>query len=864
MGEVYRARDQKLGRDVAIKLLPAAFAADTERLARFAREARVLAALNHPHIAAIYGVEDAGPVHALVLELVDGPTLADLIARGPIPVREALATARQIAEALEAAHEKGIVHRDLKPANVKVTPAGIAKVLDFGLAKAASDVVQAAALGAPTASAAYTRDGHLLGTPSYMSPEQARAQVVDKRADVWAFGCVLFEMLTGRMAFAGSTISDTLAAVLEREPDWNALPAATPAAVRRLLRKCLEKDAKRRVHDIADARIELEEETGPTAPTTPRRWRRSRATAAVMGVVLLAGLAAWAVSRLRPPTGDGTVLRLQLTLPERGRFGALVGEFQTLAVSPDGKTVVFGATVDGKTALWRRALDDTTLHALPGTQNARQPFWSPDGRSIAFIANGKLQRLDIAGGSPIVICDVPRVYGGAWAPDGRIILGVFADALFSVPASGGTLSPLTTFDKSRGDRVHAWPQVLPGGRFLYFVGTSVGKSAAIYAASLAKPNDAVRLVASDANALYASGPDGRGYLLWQRDGALVAQEFDVQKLMLVGEPRPLADPVGVLRADASMAVAAGGGTLLYAPVAGLVQLTRFDRAGRPLGTLGEPGVYFTLRFSRDGKQIATTRFDVGLPNLWLFDVDREPSPGRLFGSRAGFSALWSPDGRSMLFINNELNALYRRDASDGATAERLGPWPTEDWPLTDWSRDGRFVLNTRAGTETRADLWLIPVTFDGHLMADVQAIPYLRTPANESEGRFSPDPTARWIAHQSDESGRDEVYVRSFPEPGSRYRVSSSGGRAPRWGSDGRELFYQSLDDKVMAVSVKLGADSVEASEPRELFALPAQSVFEVTPDGQRFLALVRDHAPRPLNVIHNWPLLLSRRAATP
>jgi hypothetical protein len=863
MGEVYRARDQKLGRDVAIKILPPAFTSDPERLARFAREARVLAALNHPHIGAIYGLEDAGPMRALVLELVDGPTLADRIARGRIPVAEALTIARQIAEALEAAHEKGIVHRDLKPANVKLTRDGVVKVLDFGLAKAGvGDGVTSDLTHSPTVTIGGTREGLLLGTAAYMSPEQARGQAVDKRTDIWAFGCVVYEMLTGCAAFSGSTVSDTLAAILDREPDWTLLPNATAAAIHRLLRRCLEKDSKLRLRDIADVRIEIDEalRPGPTDQTTKHGWPKKWIAAAVTLVVVL-GMGAWAVSRFRQPDAGGPVLRLQIAPPDGGQFGGIGDPFVRrgpgLALSPDGTAAVYGATVSGQYALWLRPLDGTAARVLRGTEDARFPFWSPDGRSIAFFANGKLQKLDVAGGPPFVICDVPQVFGGVWAPDGRILVGIFGGAIASVPASGGTLSAVTTLDRSKGDVAHVWPQVLPGGHFLYWGGsTKPEDNGVIYAASFEKPNERVRLITSETSAVYTSGPDGRGYLLWQRGGTLIAQEFDGTTFKFAGEPRPIADAIGMVGSAAFIAVAAASnGSLLYANAA-LQQLTWFDRVGKQLGTLGDPGQFSPLRFSPDGKQIATTRVEA-TRELVLLEVDRAMSRRGTFDSRGGFSPLWSPDGRTILFIGDSVTALYRKDATGTAPDQRLASWRPQDACLCDWSRDGRSVLNIRSTVETGADIWVVPVTPDGHLAADAQPKPYLRTPVNESAGRFLPEPNPRWVAYQSDESGHDEVYVQSFPEPHGPHRISTNGGTAPQWGPGGRELFYQSSDGKVMAASLKLGADSIEASAPRELFAIPRESFFEVAPDGQRFLVNMPAPTPHPLNVIVNWPSLL-------
>jgi len=864
MGEVYRARDQKLGRDVAIKILSKDFTSDPERLARFAREARVLATLNHPHIGAIYGWEEFGGVGALILELVEGETLAERLEHGSIPVREALTMARQIADALEASHEKDIVHRDLKPANIKINERGLVKVLDFGLAKAASRDMSAPDVShSPTIRVTATREGMLLGTAAYMSPEQARGQAVDKQADIWAFGCVLYEMLTGRVAFAGPTVTDTLGAILERDPDWTKLPSATSAAVRRLLRRCLEKDCRVRLHDIADARLELDDAPlpGPTDPATKSGWPWSAWVAIASTLAVAIGLGVWALSRDRQPDTGGPLLRLQINPPDGGRFGVVgdvfVRQGPALALSPDGRTAVYGATVNGRYALWLRSLDESVARELRGTENAQFPFWSPDGRFLAFFANGKLQKLDVAGGPPFVICDVPRVFGGAWAPDDRILVGILAGPVASVPASGGTLSPLTTLDHSRGDVAHVWPQLLPGGHFLYWnASTKVEDNGVIYAASFERPNERVRLIASETSAVFTSAPDGREYVLWQRGGALLAQEFDTRRLTFAGEPRAIADAIGIVGSAAFIAVAASpNGTLLYAN-ATLQRLTLFDRGGKALGTLGDAGQYVAPRFSPDGKQIATTRIEAGR-ELVLIDVDRRVSRRATFDSRGGFSPQWSPNGRTILFMGDNLTTLYLKDATGAAPDQRLAAWKARDAALTDWSRDGHSVLNARSADDTGADIWVVPVTPDGHLTADAEAKPYLRTPASETAGRFSPVPNPRWVAYQSNESGHAEVYVDSFPERRGAHRISASGGTDPQWGPGGRELFYRSADGKVMALSLKPEADSLDPSAPRELFALPPQSTFEVAPDGQHFLVTVPDTTAPALNVIVNWPSLL-------
>jgi Tol biopolymer transport system component len=854
---------------VAIKILPAIFTSDAERLGRFGREARVLASLNHPHIGAIYGVNDAGPVRALVLELVDGPTLADRIRRGRIPVADALTVARQIAEALEAAHESGIIHRDLKPANIKITSAGVVKVLDFGLAKLAP--LQAGDAGGadhgdlskpPSVTIGVTDEGVLLGTAPYMSPEQARGQAVDKRTDIWAFGCVLYEMLAGCEAFSGSTVSDTLAAIFDREPDWTALPNATPTAVHRLLRRCLEKDAKLRLHDIADARLEIDEALRPPPKNQAPAYPRWLLTLAAASVVIVAVVGAWLALRLRAPDSPAPVLRLQINPPAGGQFGRVNRRRgPNVALSPDGKTAVYGATVNGKYTLWLHPLDGTTARVLPGTEDAAFPSWSPDGRHVAFVANGKLQRIDVTGGKPFAVCDVGTTYGLAWMSDDRILMGRQAGTLATVPASGGMLSPLTTFDNSMADVAHVWPEVLPGGHFLYWAASSKPENnGVIYAASFEKPNDRVRLVVSETRAFYASGPDGKGYLLWQRRGTLVARKFDGATLKFSGEPQPIADAVGIQTAAAILALAvSNSGTLLYA-APDSYQLTWFDRVGTRLGALGDSGQHSSVRFSPDGKQVATTRTEAGR-ELWLIDVGRGSSRRATFDSRGGFSPQWAPDGKTLLFIGDNHTSLERKDPTGVAPDERLAPWHSEDFDLTDWSRDGHFLLYTRGTVETQNDMWILRVTGDGHLAENTQPKAYLRTPVNETAGRFSPEPNPRWIAYQSDASGQFEVYIQSFPEPHGAQQISTQGGAQPQWAPSGRELFYQAADGRIMAVSVKLGANSIDASAPHPLFSLPQQTLFEVAPDGQRFLVEVPDPTPHPLTVVINWPSLLNSGA---
>jgi Tol biopolymer transport system component len=674
-----------------------------------------------------------------------------------------------------------------------------------------------------------------------MAPEQQEGRRSDARADIYAFGCVLYEMLTGkRVAMARAPVE--------------------PPALERVITRCLAPDPDDRFQSAHDVKIAIEWAAESQVGVPSAQRRHTPWVAAAVAVLLAAILGGWAVSRARRVETAGSMLRLQINPPQGGQFGGLE-QITELALSPDGRTAVFGAAVGGTYALWLRSLDDINARLLPGTEDASSPFWSPDGNAIAFISHGKLRRMDIAGGTPFVICDVPRAYGGSWAPDGRILVGVFVGTIASVPASGGTLSPLTAFDKSRGDIAHVWPQVLPGGHFLYWAASSKPEhDGVIYAASFEKPNERIRLVTTETRAIYASSPDGHGYLLWQRAGTLVAQQFDGATLKLSGEARPLAESVGVVGAMSFIPVAVStNGTLVYAP-AHLRQLTWFDRAGKQLGTVGDRGLYAAVstRVSPDGKQIATTRMDTGR-ELWVIDAERGTSRRMTHDSWGGFNPQWSLDGRTLLFVGEAVTALYRKEAAGTAPDERLANWPGSR--LTDWSREGRFLLHTRNTVETQNDVWVVSMTSDGHLAGNGQPKPYLRTPVNESEARFSPEPNPHWVAYQSDESGRYEIYIQSFPAPHGPHRISVQGGTRPQWGPGSRELFYQSLDNKVMVVNLTLGSDTVEASEPRTLFTIPPESFFEVAPDGRHFLVPMPDPAPHPLNVIVNWPALMKPTA---
>jgi serine/threonine protein kinase len=837
MGEVWKARDTRLGRTVAIKVSAARFSE------RFEREARAVAALNHPNISTLY---DVGPNY-LVMEYVEGVPL-----KGPLPVEKAVEYAGQILDALDAAHRKGITHRDLKPANILVTKQGV-KLLDFGLAK-----LQAAPLaeGGATLEQGLTGEGQIVGTLQYMSPEQLQGKAVDSRSDLFSFGCVLYEMLTGKRAFEGENAASVIAAILEREPA--PLTAAPP--LDRIVRRSLAKDPDQRFQTARDLKAALTwalEHPPASAAAKPGRRRAVIAAVAVIGVLLVG----WSVSQLRKPPSEARPFRLQIDPPEGNRFifGNNIGG---LALSPDGRIAAFIASGSGKSGLWVRPLDGDSARFLAGTDGAAYPFWSPDSKSLAFFAGSRLLRVDQAGGAPSAICDYgagPR--GGAWTSDGNILYALLAGGLFQVPATGGTPVPLTTLDASRGESSHRWPQALPGGRFLYFVRSDQPGNSGIYAASLAKPGERTRLLSTDTNALFAPGGDGRDYLLWWRGGTLLAQPLDLRTLKLGGEPRPVADPVANIGNMGQMNVAVSAGdVLLYGAFNQASQFTWFDREGKQPRGVGEPGEYNLFRLSPDGRTIAAARDRPGFTDLWLLDVERGVSSR--FASNSGQYPIWSPDGRTVVFSSRSPWNLFRQDSSGPGNERRLAQSPNNQL-AADWSRDGNWILYLDIAAETGRDLWVLPMTPDGGAVADAKPRPYLRTHYAESAGRFSPELSPHWVAYQSDESGRFEVYIDAFPQPHGKTMISTGGGTYPQWGAGGRELFYLSPDFKLMVVDLKLTTDSVKPSAPRELFPLPVVDdgfcPYDTTPDGRRFLvrATPEHGASQPLTVIVNWPALL-------
>jgi eukaryotic-like serine/threonine-protein kinase len=840
MGEVYRAHDSKLDRDVAIKVLPSALAQDAERLARFEREAKILASLNHPNIAAIYGVEESGSVRALVIELVPGESL-----KGPLPLETALNYAKQIADALEAAHDKSIVHRDLKPANIMITPAGVVKVLDFGLAAVAQSSDPSSPANSPTLTISPTRAGMILGTAAYMSPEQARGKAVDKRADIWAFGVVLYEMLAGKRLFEGETVSDTLAQVLTKEPDWERVPAK----VRRLLKNCLEKDPKRRLRDIGDAWELLEDsEPATTVPSWSQLVMTGWVAAAVLAVAL--GVALWAPWRARPAAAP--MNQFVILPPEKASFSL---DPSSLAISPDGRQIVFAASGSGGAfSLWVRPLDSLAAHELAGTEDGIEPFWSPDGRSIGFFARGKLQRIEVSGGPAQALADASFPVGGAWSRGGVIVFAPRLGTLYRVLAAGGDATP-ATYSGERG--IDGWPSFLPDGRHFLFHSSSLPAGASnVYVGSL-DSRETKPIIHSDWAALFAPP----GYLLFLRGSTLIAQAFDADRLAASGDPSPVAEHLGsTLLGRAAFSVSEAG-SLLYAPgAAPQTHLVWMDRSGKQISEAAPPGDYGNPELSKDGKRVAFDRFVSSTSpfDVWLLDLERRITSRFTFQS-CNVPA-WSPDGNTVVFAtvgNGGVVDLAQRPSNMGAPEQILLKLnaPPILFP-SDWSSDGRYLAYYRTDPKTQLDLWILP------LFGDRKPFAFARSEFNESQGQFSPD--GKWLSYVSDEGGTPQIYVQSFPAPGGKWQVSTTGGSQPRWRRDGKELFYVALDRKLMAVPVKTGA-AFEADTPRALFqttlpTTPLRQAYSAAPDGQRFLlAAPVEAASSPMTIIENWTAALKK-----
>jgi Tol biopolymer transport system component len=863
MGEVYRARDGTLQRDVALKILPELFALNTDRLARFRREAQVLASLNHPNIAAIYGFEESTSVHALVLELVEGPTLADRVAQGPIPLNEALPIARQIAEALETAHEQGVIHRDLKPANIKLRSDGTIKVLDFGLAKLnepnAPSVPNQSLSPTITSPAMMTGVGMILGTAAYMAPEQARGKAVDKRVDIWAFGVVLYEMLAGRPLFGAEEVSDTIAAVLKTEPDWKALPPSTPADLRRLLTRCLNKDHKARLRDVGEARLQIEQLLDgvpeatqlPQMTLTPARWQRALpwASAGALAAGLAIVVMAWAPWRTTPRP---VPVQLRAAL---GVDAAVIAiQSAPISISADGHLLVFAAQKPGAvTQLYVRRLGELTAAPLAGTDGASSPALSPDGRWIGFIAGGKLKRISVTGGTAITIADAPTARGVTWSDDGMAI--TFSPhsnvGLFEVSSDGGRAEPLTTLGD--GQFTHRWPQILPGGSAVLFTAhTSPNGFDTANVEAQPLPTGARRI-------LQRGATYGRylrsGHLVYLREGTLFAAPFDPERLELTSPGVRILEGVATTPAGAAGLAVSDNGTLVYVPGRSADRQMPVDWIGRegkvtPLRTM--PANWSNLVFAPDGRRLALDIADGEDIDVWTYEWERDSLSRLTLISGSATKPVWTPDGKRIVFgsVRSDTGRanLYWQRADNTGTVQRLtdsnngqGAWS--------WHPSGKFLAFHELNPQTQDDVFILPV--DGDEVSGWKPgkpVAFLNSPHAERAPMFSPD--GRWVAYQSTESGRDDVYVRPFPGPGSQEKVSTGGGSTPTWSRTRPELLFATPDGRIMVAPYTEDGDAFRPETPRpwadsRLVARPrigATRSFDLHPDGNRLaLAAMTD-----------------------
>ena len=866
MGEVYQGRDTQLGRDVAVKVLPTTVSTDPNRLRRFEQEACAASALNHPNILVVHDIGAHDGTTYVVSELLEGETLRKRIAGTPLAQRRAIDYALQIANGLAAAHEKGILHRDLKPDNIFITNDGRVKILDFGLAKLTQLDGNQVQTDVPTRRVD-TDPGVVMGTVGYMSPEQLKGRPVDQRTDIFGFGAILYEMLSGRRAFHGGSAAETMSAVLKEDPaDLSDTNKNVSPALERLVHHCLEKNPEGRFHSARDVAFALEALSGSSSSSSQtiampavarQQWTRRElilAMLATVAVLSAVGLAiALGFSSFRRPSTDTRILRALINPPEKTGFGSF-------ALSPDGLRLAFVALdVSGKSLLWVRPLDSFSAQPLAGTEEAAFPFWSPDNRFIGFFAGGKLKRIEATGGPVRTLCTAAVPRGGSWSPEGVIIFEPTPnDPLYRVSAEGGEPTPLTTLVTSRQEASHRWPHFLPDGRHFLFSVFGGPHSQGIYLSSIDE-KDSRRLVdARESSAVYAEP----GFLLFRRETTLVAQAFDAQKLQVSGEPIPIAEQVGfeATTLQTYFSVSQTGVLVFSTGGAGKTQLTWIDRSGKEVGLIGPPSNYIRPLLSPDGKRIAVDGPDSqGNRDITLIDLG-----GNLtrftFDLATDLFPVWSPDGSHIVFSSDRDGPrnLYQKNATGAGKEELLLKTDTNKIPM-DWSADGKYILFTVNDPKTKIDLWVLP------LFGDQKPIPWLQTEANERLARFSPD--GRWIAYVSDESGVNEIYVQSFPIAGGKWQVSTNGGYFPTWRHDGKELFYVSSDKKMMVVEIKGEGANFERGVSKALFdvRIPSfntpQSQYGVTADGQKFIvaAPVGETTSIPIDVVWNWTAALKR-----
>ena len=858
MGEVYRAKDTRLDRVVALKVLPSELAQDPEKRQRFEREARSISTLSHPHICTLHDIGQHDGVDYLVLEYLEGETLEKRLEKGPLPPQEILKYAIELADALDKAHRQGIIHRDIKPGNIMVTKAGV-KLMDFGLAKLNAETTPVAnALTEMTSGKKLTAEGTILGTFQYMAPEQLEGREADVRTDIFAFGEVLYEMATGRPAFSGRTRASLIAAILSAEPKpITELAPATPAALDRVVKRCLAKDPEDRWQTARDLILELKwiaesgGQAGNTLPVAAAGKGRERVAwiiASAVSVALIVGVIWWQNSK---PSEQTMFFSAPLPFPARD-----------MALAPNGHTlaVVANQAAGSKNVIFIYEVGSSGVRSLPDTEGAMFPFWSPDGQSLAFFADGKLKKLEVSGGPVQTVCDAPAGRGGTWNKDGVIVFtpdAALGKGLYRVSVSGGTATQISHLDASRGEGSHRWPMFLPDGtHYLYMAANFSGQKGldAIFVGAL-DSNEKRFVVEASANAAYAAP----GYLVYYRDKTLLAQRLDLKRFALTGEPTTILSEIQFMPQVKRAVFAVSDNGLLVAQTGSGVTLSQpewFDREGNEVGVVGKPDVYGNVSLAPNGKSVAVDRTDLGSLNIdvWTYELQRDSAKRLTFDARNAVP-IWSPDGTRVVFYSTrQLNLdLYMKNA-DGTQDEKSIVHDGVNKFANDWSRDGKYILYTGG-----ADLWFVA-------LPELKSTTFLKAASVLRNGQFSPD--GKWVAYASNETGKWEIYVTSFPEPRGKWQVSTGGGEQPRWRGDGKEIFYLASDGKMMTVPVTVGAN-FDAGRPVALFqATPRQPisnfdlfVYDVSRDGQRFLinTPVKQTETEPMSVLLNWTAKLNK-----
>ncbi len=864
MGEVYKAHDSRLDREVAIKVLPSEMSSDEDRLRRFEQEAKATSALNHPNILTVYDIGEHGGSPFIVAELLEGDELRQRLEEGPIPLRKVTEYAQQIVSGLSAAHEKGIVHRDLKPENLFITKDERVKILDFGLAKLREPSTNIHGSEDATRRA-MTDPGVVMGTVGYMSPEQVRGQMTDHRSDIFSFGLILYEMITGRRAFQEESLAETMSAIVKEEPpEITELNPNISPSLERIVRRCLEKKPDRRFQSTADLGFALESLSAPTISSGANMTtavsaiglETDRSPWLVRGLagaslLLLIGCAVVTTMYIRRPVPDERPVSFVIPPSDAGTNTG------TPVISPDGRTIAFTMTVDGKSHLYIRELGSLTEQRLNGTDGAGGAFWSPDSRTIAFFANDKLKKVDIGGGPVQVICNAPKGFTGAWSRDGVIVFGGSDSGIRRVSAAGGEVSELLPLDESRKEIRHVWPRFLPDGRhFFYKSHNSTPDPPEIFVASV-DGKDRKFLFKSTSDVHYVAP----GYLLFARDTTVMAQPFDASSLQFTGDPVAVVENVGFnTTGGRSQFSVSENGTLVYKTGGGTVnQLRWFDRQGKEIAKVGPPGEYSDVVLSPDGKRAAAERIDNSNRDIWMIDLERGLPTRFTFGALREDDPAWSPDGTYLVFSSNgygDKTSIFRKLANGAGNDELLSDAVSVQTSGMDWSPDGKNILFASIGEKSGNDIWILPLAGEG------KPYPLLKSEFNESQGHFSPD--GRYFAYVSNESGREEIYIQSFPVGTGKWRVSTNGGWLPKWRRDGRELYYEAIDKKLMAVPVKLDG-IVEIGAATALFqteiTVGSPNRYAVTADGQRFLinSPLQSGQEAPFNVILNWTSTLKK-----